>query len=260
SLHLESVSSPSGKLRLSKLHAILTESPNLEQLVIDPCYTDDMQQPPPILLPHLASFRLAPTINSECCPTAILTMIRAPSVTHFQVAFHNTTALSALNTLSPVVGRLRQASNLVIAVSSDTFDLSAGIQSQASYTPGGVTIGLSQHAEKMEGTIRMLREIDTTISPPAAVELTVEHDGHTIELSKYLWSRRDGGFPLPGLRTVHLRVPVWNNYRYKEMIVDLARTRKDIPRISVHVERKKAKDEQRFRWDAERMKLVLSKE
>lgn len=83
SLHLESVSSPSGRLGLSNLHSILIESPNLKQLVIDPWYTNDMPQPPPILLPDLASFRLARTISLESCPTAILNMIRAPSVTHF---------------------------------------------------------------------------------------------------------------------------------------------------------------------------------
>lgn len=106
----------------------------------------------------------------------------------------------------------------------------------------------------------MLREIDPAISPPTAVELTVEHNFHTMDLFKYLWSREDGDFPLPGLRSVHLRVPVWNHIRYKEMIVELARTRKDIARISLGLERKKAKDEQLFRWDAECMRLVLSKE
>ncbi|KAG8902308.1 hypothetical protein FRC00_013231 [Tulasnella sp. 408] len=91
-------------------------------------------------------------MNSKGCHAAILNMIQAASATHFQIDFQNTFALAALDVLSPAVGRLRHASNLVIAVSSQAFDLSTG---QASYTPGGVTIGLSQYGERMRGAIVM---------------------------------------------------------------------------------------------------------
>ncbi|KAG9024228.1 hypothetical protein FS837_005441, partial [Tulasnella sp. UAMH 9824] len=150
SLHLQSVSGPSGRFSLSYLRAILTESTNLEQLAIDPSYTNATSQPPSILLPNLASFRLAPTMDPVVCPTAILNMIRAPSATHFQIYFHNTDPPAVVDILSPAIGRLRQASNLVITVSSRTFDVSTGTQSQASCTPGGATIGLSQYQERMQ--------------------------------------------------------------------------------------------------------------
>lgn len=257
-LCLKVVSGPSGKLSLSTLYAILTESLELKRLTIDSNFINDMPQPPPILLSDLATFRLASSVYLPRCPSAILAMIRSPNVTHLHLSFHNTHIPAHLNILSPpAVERLRKASNLVISISSDTFNLSTEIQPDTPYGPQGVTIGLADYAEGMEVSVRMLRDIEATVCPLPAVDLTIEHGWQTTELFNYLKSSRDVGFRLPTLRTVNLKIPPWRNNPYEQLIMDLARTRQDVAKVAIQVRKDYADDGKRFQWDAGRMALVL---
>ncbi|KAG9027720.1 hypothetical protein FS837_004186, partial [Tulasnella sp. UAMH 9824] len=257
-LRLEAVSGPSGKLPLSTLHAILTESPELTRLSIDSNFINDMPQPSPILLSDLTSFRLTYSGYSPHCPSSILGMIRAPNVTHLHIWFYGAHIPATLNIFSPpAVERLRQAPNLVINISSESFNLSTEIQPHAPYDSQGATIGLVGYAEWMEVPVRMLRDIEATICPLPAVDLTLEHGLQTTELFNYLKSSRDVGFPLPTLRTIHMKIPPWRNSPYKALIMDLARTRKDVAKVTVQVRKNYADDGKLFQWDAERMDLIL---
>ncbi|KIO32326.1 hypothetical protein M407DRAFT_18641 [Tulasnella calospora MUT 4182] len=185
-------------------------------------------------------------------------MIPTPNVTHLQIDFHDAHVPAALDIFTtPAVSRLRQASNLVIRISYDSFHLSTEIREDAPYSPQGVTIGLENYAETTEVPLRMLRDIDAAILRLPAIDLIINHGSQTAGIFNYLKSSRDVGFPLPGLHSVHLTAFLWDTIPYEEMVMDLARTRQDITKVTVRLRKNYGNDGQNFQWDAEHMALVL---
>ncbi|KAG9027445.1 hypothetical protein FS837_004277 [Tulasnella sp. UAMH 9824] len=261
-LRLRSVSGPSGRLHLSQLQAILASSPHLDQLVLDARYRVDAQPPPPILIPSLTSFQLTATVYSPEYPVVISTMIHAPNVTHLDLCFDGHPVPATLGIFSKLTAeRIRRALSLEIKIFPWGFQLSTDTQPEAPSALQGVHVSLSDYPEEMEVAVMLLRYIGTITSPFVPVDLVVHRN--TMEgVFNYLKSSSEVqvSYPLPGLRSVRLCWIPWDGYPYERIVGDLARTGRDIAKITFHLWKGESDggEGQVLKWNAETMSLVTA--
>ncbi|KAG8915334.1 hypothetical protein FRC01_003697 [Tulasnella sp. 417] len=268
-LQLTRIKYPPGTSPIHKLCDILNACPGLEKLKLDACYMDLQGDQPPttragrgrVVLDQLSSLHLRDYGRANKM-SAILGAVIAPRLDFFFLSWHQTWAPSGLNVVSPLSTSLLGIHELQpryqISVVNGRFVLSKGVVEPKTQWYPTVVVQIAPIARRGGAALKLLQSFEKGAPRGATVDVALHDYDSTHAILLYLKSTvetTDGKLdhPIPQIQSIQLDIGGEDEFvARKNLLVELALTRRNIPRITLRIITGRAGHDwhvQVYQWD-----------
>ncbi|KAG9024816.1 hypothetical protein FS837_005182 [Tulasnella sp. UAMH 9824] len=249
---------------LSKYCDILEACPDLEKLQLDAYAITYPLDPRPVLLAKLSSFSIRGVHQwKPDCLEAILDMITAPSLSDFYIPFGQNWVPPTLNPFSPLsTDLLRNWTRYQLSISHGQFRLSTDVVQDKAPAAPNVTFDLLYAAKSGEVALKLFQSFANAAPSSAPVDITLDQSGSTESILNYLSSTAESvdgisRYPLPQLHSIQLNIKGKSRVSHKDLLINLAQVRQDVPTIKVYDSRNQKKAGIRVsQWNPETSSFV----